>query len=114
MKAKTYRKPRPFVGLLKRRVSPSMPRECFWSSTRAQDTSLTGRYNYIYGPFKTVRGAKWCQMFGPTPMAETVPEMERAAEAFEKLKQNSKGVEERHGKHKGVRARGRSRATQPG
>lgn len=82
---KTYKKPRPFVGLLKRRASPSMARECFWSSV----TPAEGRrYTAVYGPFRTTRGARWCQRFGPTALAGTVSEMEAAALAVEQLERS--------------------------
>lgn len=84
-KIKTYRKPRPFVGLLRRRQSPSMPREGFYSSTTATEETHGHRYHEIYGPFRTLRGSRWCVAFGPTEIASTVSQMEAVARAAEEM-----------------------------
>lgn len=75
----TYKKPRPFVGLLNRRGPLKTVREAFWSSTRPTKETHGHRYRELYGPFRTLLGVRWCTDHGPTQLARTVDEMERAA-----------------------------------
>lgn len=83
---KRYKKPRLFVGVLKRTKS-SMIREVFWCSSEPNKKSHGHRYTHIVGPFRTTRGASWCQKYGPSIIAQTVSAMELVAQL-----DNSKGV----------------------
>lgn len=97
MPEKSYKKPRPFVGMLKRKGPMGIKRETFWCSSKATQASHGHRYDLVVGPFRTTRGAAWCARYGLHELWQTVSQIEAAAKLAEETLRgvnNSKGVKE--------------------